>query len=461
MKNSILINFDETYKITDYKIENKGKIIKANFKFKEPIYNYLSANDITEIFFNDSEIITKLNNKQNNISISGKYALNNNNFLKFGFENNIIDSISNLNLNFDYKDNINLNLINYQKSDGKLANIDIKLKKTKDNINFDEINLIENKNSIFIKDLKFKNDNFHSLKKISVKTHKNGEKNNDFSLKFGSKILINGLIIDATNLSKFLNKNSQKNNFKNLSKNIEINLENVKAPLSKNLTNFRLIGYLDRGKFIKISSKGDFSESEFLDISMKNDETNNKKYLEIYSDLARPLLVEYNFFEGLVGGNLFFSSIIENDNSISKLRIENFKVRNAPGMVKLLSLADLGGLADLAEGEGLSFEVLEINFNKSKNLTKFNEILATGPSISVLMEGYQEKNGLTSLRGTLVPAKNLNKLISKIPVVGEIIIPKEVGEGLFGISFKMKGPEGKVKTSINPLELSHQDLSKK
>ena len=311
--------------------------------------------------------------------------------------------------------------------------------------------MIENKNSIFIKDLKFKNDNFHSLKKISVKTHKNGEKNNDFSLKFGSKILINGLIIDATNLSKFLNKNSQKNNFKNLSKNIEINLENVKAPLSKNLTNFRLIGYLDRGKFIKISSKGDFSESEFLDISMKNDETNNKKYLEIYSDLARPLLVEYNFFEGLVGGNLFFSSIIENDNSISKLRIENFKVRNAPGMVKLLSLADLGGLADLAEGEGLSFEVLEINFNKSKNLTKFNEILATGPSISVLMEGYQEKNGLTSLRGTLVPAKNLNKLISKIPVVGEIIIPKEVGEGLFGISFKMKGPEGKVKTSINPI----------
>ena len=40
------------------------------------------------------------------------------------------------------------------------------------------------------------------------------------------------------------------------------------------------------------------------------------------------------------------------------------------------------------------------------------------------------KNGLTSLRGTLVPAKNLNKMISKIPVLGDIIIPKEVGEGL-------------------------------
>ena len=31
------------------------------------------------------------------------------------------------------------------------------------------------------------------------------------------------------------------------------------------------------------------------------------------------------------------------------------------------------------------------------------------------------------------------------------MIPKEVGEGLFGISFKMKGPPGRIKTSINPI----------
>ena len=66
--------------------------------------------------------------------------------------------------------------------------------------------------------------------------------------------------------------------------------------------------------------------------------------------------------------------------------------------------------------------------------------------MSVMMEGYQDENGTTSLRGTLVPAKTLNKIISKIPVLGNIVIPKEVGEGLFGISFKMKGTKGKIKT---------------
>ena len=177
---------------------------------------------------------------------------------------------------------------------------------------------------------------------------------------------------------------------------------------------------------------------------------NNKKYLEVYSDITKPLLTEYNFFKGLTGGKLLFTSIIESNSTKSKLKIENFKVINAPGMVKLLTLADLGGLADLAEGDGISFKILEINMEKNKEILKLNEILAIGPSISVLMEGYQDQN-LTSLRGTLVPAKTLNKLISKIPVLGDIVIPKEVGEGLFGISFKMKGPPEKIKTTINPI----------
>ena len=42
-------------------------------------------------------------------------------------------------------------------------------------------------------------------------------------------------------------------------------------------------------------------------------------------------------------------------------------------------------------------------------------------------------------------------MISRIPVIGDIVIPKEIGEGLFGISFKMKGPKGEIKTTINPI----------
>ncbi len=87
-------------------------------------------------------------------------------------------------------------------------------------------------------------------------------------------------------------------------------------------------------------------------------------------------------------------------------------------------------------GDILSVEKLVADLGDK---VRFNEILALGPSISVLMEGYQDVN-VTSLRGTLIPAKTLNRMISKIPLIGDIVIPKEVGEGLFGISFKIKGP---------------------
>jgi hypothetical protein len=189
-----------------------------------------------------------------------------------------------------------------------------------------------------------------------------------------------------------------------------------------------------------------------LDISLKKDK-NNKKILEIYSDLPQALLADYKFFEGIKGGKLLYNLVFDDNESVSKMTIENFKVIKAPALTKLLTLTDLGGIADLLSGEGMSFDILEINMKADKNTTTVEEILAFGPSLSVLMEGYVEKkSGLVSLSGTLVPAKTLNRLISKIPLVGGILVGDKIGEGVFGVSFKMKGLPGKIRTTVNPVK---------
>lgn len=451
LNNSFLINLDETYKIKKYDYKNKGKIAKANFDLTKPLESNFLIDKIKKISLTKSEVKMNFNPKKNITAIAGQYSLNEGNFLLFDLENIAEGALMKLKLNADYDKSIELDFINYQKQKDTVATFSLNLEKKKDNIKIKKINYVDGKNSIFAEDIKFNKDSFLSLKKITIKTNKKGKKNNDFTVLYGEKIKINGTQFDATNLPKILNQKTKKNKLLQISKDIEIDFSSIKAPLSENLKNFKLIGKIEKGKFVKISSKGDFGANNFLDITMKKDPKNQKKYLEIYSDLTRPLLTEYSFFKGLTGGKLLYSSIFDGVNSNSKLKIENFKVINAPGMIKLLSLADLGGLADLAEGDGLSFDILEINMERNKDLLKLNEILALGPSISVLMDGYQDQSGLTSLRGTLVPAKTLNKMISKIPLIGNIVIPKEVGEGLFGISFKMKGPEGKIKTTINPI----------
>ena len=65
-----------------------------------------------------------------------------------------------------------------------------------------------------------------------------------------------------------------------------------------------------------------------------------KKILEIYSDIPKPLLSNYKFFDGLKGGQLLLSSSYDSQKSDTNLIIENFKVVDAPDLVKLLSLAE-------------------------------------------------------------------------------------------------------------------------
>ena len=96
---------------------------------------------------------------------------------------------------------------------------------------------------------------------------------------------------------------------------------------------------------------------------------------------------------------------------------------------------------------------MDFNSNKTeKNVINIEELYAIGPAISLLMDGYVVKNELVSLRGTLVPARTVNKVIGWIPLVGKILVGSKVGEGVFGVSFKMKGPPKDIKTSVNPIK---------
>ena len=129
--------------------------------------------------------------------------------------------------------------------------------------------------------------------------------------------------------------------------------------------------------------------------------------LEIYSDEAKPLVNSYEFFEGLEGGNLFFTSKTNKNKNSSNLEIENFKLNKAPGFAKLLSLADLRGLTDALKGEGISFDKLSIVYQIENGWMDIKEIFLIGPSISILVEGYFDKRkNILSLRGTMVPAKS-------------------------------------------------------
>ena len=446
------VTLDNTLKILNYNYQSNGKLDYLKTDLNLSLNNSITDLKNKKLKTKDSKISIEIDSKKNNsIKLEGFYLIDGEKYKKYYLNNNIKNKINNLDLLIEFDQKISLPVINYFKKNGIMSNIKSNLKISKDIIEIVNLEYSENENQILLKNIIFdKNKKFKDFRYAKIKTFLDQSVNNDFEIYFKDNIEIKGKKFDGTNLSKI--KRGEENYFK-ITKDIIINFGSINTPLSKKIEKFNLIGKIVKGEFTKISSKGEFGNEKYLDVSLKKDLNSNKRFLEIYSDVPEVMLSGYNFFKGLEGGRLLFTSVIDGDKSFAKLNVENFKIKNAPAIAKLLSLADLGGMLDLLSGKGLRFDKLEIKFVKDKNGINLEELYALGPSISVLMDGYTEnKTGLVSLRGTMIPAKTLNKFLSKIPVVGDILIPKEIGEGLFGVSFKIKGYPGKLKTTVNPIK---------
>ena len=448
--NDLRLEFDENFKLKkNYTID--GNINTAEIKISN---NYIIKNLIANFSYKNSSFdLDKISwNLKDSKNISGDFFDGKLNLkpVKKDYDIDLIFKTKNASI-FP-----KISIMNYSfiKDDITEVKTKFSIKKNK-TVFFKSLSIKNRNNDLQLNDLLLnKNYNLINFGKIKVKTSIDNDINNEFIIFNRDKITIEGKVFDAKMLIKELSKERKKNDFlKKISKEIKIDFNKILKGAKFPIKNFSLVGKINKGDFYDVLAKSDFSVNKHLDISLKKQKQSELKILEVYSDIALPLLSDYKFFEGLDGGNLIYLSKFDKRKSSNVLTINNFKLNKAPALAKLLTLADLKGLTDTLKGEGISFDTLEIKYESSPEKMDIKEIFMIGPSISILIDGYVEKkSGLISLRGTLVPAKTLNTVISKIPVIGEILVGKKVGEGVFGISFKIKGLPNNTKTTVNPVK---------
>jgi len=455
---SVLHEFDiiinNNFKIIDYNFKSSGKILKSKIILKNIFKNKLIDKPIKKILFEEIKLKINFNKSNKNLlMLDGFYSTDGSNYKKFKIKNNLKKNNQNYLIDLNLSENFFFDVINFRIDANKTTNIKSEIEIKNNKFIFKSLDLTEGKNFLSIKGLVLSRKNeVKKIESIELITFAKNKENNNFKIDFKKKIIISGKKYDSTNLLKILSQDNNSKLLKNFNSEIEVKLKDVVTKSQIPLKNLNLLGKIEKGKFTKISAKSEFSKDKYFDVSLTKN-SNNKKILEVYSDLPQALLADYKFFEGIKGGKLLYSSLISESGSNSKLVIENFKVNKAPAFATLLTLADLSGIADLLSGQGMSFDILEIKFKDDDNVTVVEEILALGSSVSLHMDGYiEKKTGLLSLSGTMVPAKTLNRLVSKIPVVGNILVGNKVGEGVFGVSFKIKGMPGKIKTTVNPVK---------
>ena len=477
--NLIQIKQNKYFKIDNSKFENMGIFsfkLNKNFKLKDLVINSQlkiydldytkSIKDLEKYLpdYKDKINLKKINlnynydKKKINIKGDAIYKLNNN-------EDKIIFNIINFKDIYDFdlfieldKNKFAINEISYFKDSIKNASLNITGKYQKEKkLSFKKIEYNENENKIFIYNLELDSNNkIKNFKKASFNYLTTNNILNRFEITYyHPNYTITGKAYDAIKLIKDITDTETKTNFfdifKEINSKININLKEVYLDNNNIAKNFNGSLKLKKNKIIDLDLYSNFSEDDNFFITIKMSDS-SQKITTLYSDRAVPFVKNFKFIKGFESGALDYNSRENNEIVKSHVKIYDFKVKEVPILAKLLTLASLQGIADLLTGEGIRFDEFEMNYSTEDKVITIDEIYSIGPSISILMEGYVQSNELISLRGTLVPATTINKLIGKIKVIGDILVGKKKGEGVFGVSFKIKGPPKNLKTTVNPIK---------
>ena len=453
------INYSIDSDDKDFKFNSKLLLSELNFNSQEYLKNFITNLDKTTTL-KDQKIEINLDKKKLLINGQGKIKFNND-FEDIKFKVLKIKNKFNFNTELDLDNTpFKINFLNFVKNDKSKTRIRFAGSYEPENsLDFEDISIINENNRLIFKDIFLnKNNLIEKVDEVKLEFLDNQNKKNNILLKKikQNKYQITGSSFNAEKLIDSLLVGKKDNNLKLFQNDIEISL-NLKEIYLDNLYLVNdLNGNLDikNNEIYTANISGDFDNVNNLKFTVNTNDV-GEKITTLFSSKAKPLVERYKFIKGFEDneeGYLDFYSSKKNGISNSKLIIDNFKVKEIPVLAKLLALASLQGIADLLTGEGIRFTDFEMNFTNKNKLMKIQELYAIGPAISILIEGYIEEDNLISLRGTLVPATTINRSIASIPLIGDLLIGKKVGDGVFGVSFKVKGPPKNLETTVNPIK---------
>ncbi len=454
--NDFSFDLNKKFKFSGVKVQSN--IDYGNFEYSNVLLKRFFPGYRENIKFQDNKLKVIYNNENYQVSGNSKFNINEDiDNLKFDISKR--DDKIFFNTTSTIKNNaINFKILNYTKK-----------KNLNSTINLDGI-IYENK-SLLINEIKFaQKENYVNFKNISLNPNKkvksidevniSVQNNNENISKLKIKknknnYLIDSDIFDATSLVDEILFSKKDGNFleifDSLNSLIKINVEEIYISKNDYLENLITDIDIKLNKINNLMLSSKFPNNSELKLSITKN-SNDEKITTLNTKNASPLVKKYKFIKGFEGGSLDFYSTSKNGYSKSNLNINDFKLKEVPALTKLLTLASLQGIADLLTGEGIRFNEFEMKFNNNNGLMTIEEIYSLGPSISILMDGYVQKDDLISLRGTLVPATTINKVIGSIPLLGDILVGKKTGEGVFGVSFKIKGYPKDLKTTVNPIK---------
>lgn len=225
--------------------------------------------------------------------------------------------------------------------------------------------------------------------------------------------------------------------------------------------------------FENIHVQGDYKHQEFVNFLLSSNihglnpsqsrlkvqlEKNptGKRTLKLITNSAGEVLSAFDLNDSLKGGEMYLLMIDDPEFKAEtwegRLLIRNFILKDAPTATKFFAILIPTGISSLTQEGGMKFKQLKASFGLTDSLLKIHALRAWGPSTGISLQGSIDRGskGKMNLSGAMIPAYAMNTLISKIPLLGNLITGGP-DDGLLATHFKVTGTTSNPLIEANPL----------
>ncbi len=231
----------------------------------------------------------------------------------------------------------------------------------------------------------------------------------------------------------------------------EINLDADKLRLRDNaeMTNAKVAMLVDGEGPRSGTVTGNLGGAKRLNVAINT--VDGKQKISIKSDDAgfgARVLLKADY---LVGGKLTVDGTFGGDADQAMVTMSDVRLKNAPLVAQLFSLASLQGLSDVLNGDGVLFTEVSAPVKFQDGRIDLPGMRASGPAMGITARGWiAPGDSELSLDGVLVPSFGVNSLLGGLPIIGDLFVSRQ-GEGMFAPTYSVRGTFAKARVAINPV----------
>lgn len=159
---------------------------------------------------------------------------------------------------------------------------------------------------------------------------------------------------------------------------------------------------------------------------------------------------------GVAGGRLRLHADLAQTPRLAgtgELKIHGFTLvgSRAPTVARIVSLASFSGLANALTGRGIPIDRMTVPFQLDGQRLELRQARLVGAQIGMRADGPVDfARGTVNVTGTVAPAYTVNRILGRIPIIGNIM-RGERADAALAATFSVTGNLASPSISVNPL----------